>query len=448
MGQPQPTAGDCHRESHRPLGLSSQEGSCRVSTVARVVVPSGLGRAERASDRRAQYNGDFFYCTPLCSPQGSSPQQQPAVAVTQTSTMPISTPSNGTPKHGRLKTAFPTLVDDPNSTSSSRRSRGPNSIGDTRSRWRPRTVVSFSRWIQHVHVYYPGYSLTHTAEDVGDCCGRIDIQLERKDLPDDERQRLLLEKNTHLGAAVGQRRTVSKFVNEYVKQHAPDQKVPDTSQIEDFGGSFAMPHYGHIRPSADYFNSNLMVRNFVPADITSRVNNVIFYDERAHGKDAEALCSLRFVYHMKLLTMKTARMIPSTLLVILDNCVGQNKSQLAMMFFAMLSLLLCSKVILLYLIPGHSHNQADRVVAWCRNAMKGKNFYTPMDIVQAVNDTMAPVGSLTSEKLLSLPKKYFSIPPEYLPHYRAIASEISSQIEDPIQQTVPHPLEQTPACFD
>ncbi|CAM9750768.1 unnamed protein product [Lampetra fluviatilis] len=62
--------------------------------------------------------------------------------------------------------------------------------------------------------------------------------------------------------------------------------------------------------------------------------------------------------------------------------------------------------------------------------------------------TMAPVGSLTSEKLLSLPKKYFSIPPEYLPHYRAIASEISSQIEDPIQQTVPHPLEQTPACFD
>ncbi|CAM9750909.1 unnamed protein product [Lampetra fluviatilis] len=54
MGQPQPTAGDCHRESHRALGLSSQEGSCRVSTVARVVVPSGLGRAERASDRHTR----------------------------------------------------------------------------------------------------------------------------------------------------------------------------------------------------------------------------------------------------------------------------------------------------------------------------------------------------------------------------------------------------------
>jgi hypothetical protein len=34
-------------------------------------------------------------------------------------------------------------------------------------------------------------------------------------------------------------------------------------QIEDFGGNFAMLRYGHSRPSANYFNSNLMVLNFV-----------------------------------------------------------------------------------------------------------------------------------------------------------------------------------------
>lgn len=47
--------------------------------------------------------------------------------------------------------------------------------------------------------------------------------------------------------------------------------------------------------------------------------------------------------------------MPKTLLCVFNNCVGQNKSQLIMMFFAMLSV-----------IPGHSHN---RVVAWCRNAI-------------------------------------------------------------------------------
>ncbi len=52
-------------------------------------------------------------------------------------------------------------------------------------------------------------------------------------------------------------------------------------QIKDFGGSFAMPHYGHLRPLADYFKSNLMVSNFVVVDLTSDSTDVLFYDERA-----------------------------------------------------------------------------------------------------------------------------------------------------------------------
>ena len=32
-------------------------------------------------------------------------------------------------------------------------------------------------------------------------------------------------------------------------------------QAEDYGGSIALPHYGFRRPSADYFNSNLMCYN-------------------------------------------------------------------------------------------------------------------------------------------------------------------------------------------
>jgi hypothetical protein len=63
-------------------------------------------------------------------------------------------------------------------------------------------------------------------------------------------------------------------------------------QIKDFGGSFIMPHYGHLRRSTNYFNSNLMVSNFVVADLTNDSANMFFYDERTQGKDADALCSL------------------------------------------------------------------------------------------------------------------------------------------------------------
>jgi hypothetical protein len=119
---------------------------------------------------------------------------------------------------------------------------------------------------------------------------------------------------------------MSTFVKEFIKQHILDKPVPRTIildsydddrahdagdidmtsttvvptiqiQIKDFGGSFAMSHYGHLWPLADYFNSNLMVLNFVVADLTNESANMFFYDEQAQGKDANVLCSLRFTYH-------------------------------------------------------------------------------------------------------------------------------------------------------
>jgi len=84
------------------------------------------------------------------------------------------------------------------------------------------------------------------------------------------------------------------------------------------------------RPSADYFNSNLIVQNFVIADKTNCTNNKYFYYERAQGKDGNALCSLRMAYH---LTKSESTTIS---LDLLDNCVGQNKSNSTMMFCAML----------------------------------------------------------------------------------------------------------------
>jgi hypothetical protein len=143
---------------------------------------------------------------------------------------------------------------------------------------------------------------------------------------------------------------VSNFVKEFVKHHAPDQPVSPTIipdhydnercddddgdndmtlsiiapliqiQIEDFGGSAS----GHSRPSVDYFNSNLMVLNFVVANLTINNNDVFLYDERAQGKDVDALCNLRFTYHLeKFKTLLSRKIVMSkTQLIILAKCVG------------------------------------------------------------------------------------------------------------------------------
>ncbi|CAK9266760.1 unnamed protein product [Sphagnum jensenii] len=165
-----------------------------------------------------------------------------------------------------------------------------------------RRVMSFSRWTQYIKLHQPGVRLTRMAKDVCDSCVRIDIQLARDDLSPEEREHLVLEKGMHLQAAIDQRRFMSGFVKQYITANAPQQPVPnaiipdtiddappdpidDASpeiqiQIEDFDGSFSLPFYGHQRPSADYFNSNLMMQNFIISDITANRNNVLIYDER------------------------------------------------------------------------------------------------------------------------------------------------------------------------
>jgi hypothetical protein len=108
-------------------------------------------------------------------------------------------------------------------------------------------------------------------------------------------------------------------------------------------------------------------------------------------------------------------------LSLLDNCVGQNKSKVVLIFFAMLSVVFpYKKVVLCFLLPGHSHNIADRVVAWCRRAVSGINLYTPSQLVDETNKVKSVHGVILDhnddtrpffigwETLLS---KYFTAPP-------------------------------------
>jgi hypothetical protein len=175
-------------------------------------------------------------------------------------------------------------------------------------------VMSLPRWTQYIKYLFPGLRLSRSKEDVCDACVRIEIQLSRLDLTEAERQSLQLEKSMHLDAAVGQRRAMNGFVRAFIEKECPDQRPPThilpdeiesdlvnhhnsdqeadaygnevdqpseqrikvQVQAEDFGGSLTMPHYGYQRPSADYFNSNLLIQNFVIADITGGRNNIFF----------------------------------------------------------------------------------------------------------------------------------------------------------------------------
>ena len=56
-----------------------------------------------------------------------------------------------------------------------------------------------------------------------------------------------------------------------------------------------------------------------------------------------------------------------------------------MQFDCFLSLSFYKRVLILYLIPGHSHMMADRVVAWAKGGMKHKDIFVPAEMVNAMN---------------------------------------------------------------
>ena len=107
--------------------------------------------------------------------------------------------------------------------------------------------------------------------------------------------------------------------------------------MEDFGGDFSLPWFTHSVPNLDYYSSNLNIHDFIVSNMTEDHNSVFVYDERGMGKDANAMCSLRLRYHIQLLMKARVenRLNNSykSLIVVMDNCVGQNKSQVVFNFF-------------------------------------------------------------------------------------------------------------------
>ena len=153
-----------------------------------------------------------------------------------------------------------------------------------------------------------------------------------------------------------------------------------------------LPWFGIRRPGLDYYLSNLNIYAFVMSNVTrfGTKHQLYIYDERAAGKDGDALCSLRFDYYMREYIQqrdnneleKRARY----LFVILDNCVGQNKSNAVLKMFSLLTVIgLYDGIILHYLESGHSHGTPDVGIAHAKRALKGDNYMVPEEIVSDMN---------------------------------------------------------------
>ena len=87
-------------------------------------------------------------------------------------------------------------------------------------------VLSVERWRQYIQFHYPELRLSRSKEDLCDACFRIDVEVSRPNLSDEERSDLLRQKQEHLEGALVQRRTYNDFVRAFVRRQDPLHPLP------------------------------------------------------------------------------------------------------------------------------------------------------------------------------------------------------------------------------
>jgi hypothetical protein len=194
---------------------------------------------------------------------------------------------------------------------------------------------------------------------------------------------------------------------------------------EDFGQAIPLPSYKASRPNVDYFNSDLHVQMFNVSNMVSNTNHIYLYDERVTGKSANAVCSLRYNFHVNQIKYWLERGCEiKMLLKVMDNCCAQNKSNATFMFDALQSILLYERVCNFYLLPGHSHMRPDQVTALCKNSLKRKDLYVPDQIAECMSqvETMKPIVVTTEMSMMKdwesfLVKLFKPLPPGFTSYY-------------------------------
>ena len=168
--------------------------------------------------------------------------------------------------------------------------------------------------------------------------------------------------------------------------------------VQDFGAGIPLPKYGASQPNHDYYASNLTVHNMNFVNCATGLCDIAYYDERVAGKDGDAVCSLRW-NNLKNYIIENKDNLPGAECKILDNCVGQNKSNTTHKFTMLESLLLFKDGVTdIYFKVGHSHNASDLKTAHANKATAKKNIFTPAMIASEVNKLKGLRSQIIEEK--------------------------------------------------
>jgi hypothetical protein len=206
----------------------------------------------------------------------------------------------------------------------------------------------------------------------------------------DERENLLLEAAQHVREAQAMR----KFAQEKTAQAKDDaeQKRPRSESTKtlfaDYSQGAELPYFGSEQPGETYYYSPLTVNIFGIVD-TSAVEDHLHayvYDESEGKKGGRNVCSL-LLKHLDDKGLLDPEDPFEELVLIMDNCSGQNKNKMVLRLVVYLvERGYFHRVTFAFLIVGHTKNPCDRLFNLAKLTYRKSNVFTHQQFLEKVGE--------------------------------------------------------------
>lgn len=231
-------------------------------------------------------------------------------------------------------------------------------------------------------------------DQCNECC-RIRAELvSAASMKDGERVAdLLQELRSHYGDAQRQRALWREVVESARQQWEPGRlPAPAWRPVhvveEDCGRSLRMPFFGLETPNNDYYQSCLFLGMLIMYDPLEHIPHVFIWDATRLGRRSELIMQIKLHFY--------ARLRAGRLVIICDNCVAENKSNLVVWCDQwMVRMGWFRQVDRQFLPAGHSKFNLDRICSWVYNTLRWEGAqYSPAALVQRLREA----GSRSSQQ--------------------------------------------------
>ena len=176
-----------------------------------------------------------------------------------------------------------------------------------------RKPMELRTFYNYMNGFYREVAMKKTQEDCCDTCIRINTEMKRSDITDEEKELLVLcltrhdetsrtqRKLMHAAEAWGAKNIIEPSehahflarlacIPEYVDDGLVEvtDAMPKSFAIEveahDYGGNIPLPVFNKERPAKDYYSANLSMYCFTICNLSRGENKILIYDERSQVK--------------------------------------------------------------------------------------------------------------------------------------------------------------------